>query len=107
MDGPEKSVPALSTVAPIKPDVNEKVVTALRHALKEAKEGKIQAIGIAICILDPGNQDGRATETVLSAADGWYHSLACAVAGLAFRLHYERYTQGSILADPKLEDTDE
>jgi hypothetical protein len=31
---------------------NEKVIKALRETLKEAKEGKIQAIGIAIALID-------------------------------------------------------
>jgi hypothetical protein len=97
----------INIVAPIKPDVNERVVTALRAALKEAKEGKIQAVGIAIACLDPGNDDGRSTETILSAADGWYHSLSCAVNGLAFRLNYERYIQGHQMPDPSTEEGDE
>ena len=94
-------------VTPIRPEVNQRVVDALREALKEAKEGRIQAVGIAIACFDPGGDAGRSTETVLSSADGWYHSLAAAVGGLAFRLQYERYTQGTKLPDPKLDETDE
>jgi hypothetical protein len=99
--------PKIEAVAKIKPDVNERVVTALRATLKEAKEGKIHAVGIAVACVDPGNDGGRSTETILSAGEGWYHSLACAVNGLAFRLNYERYTQGDKLPDPVLEETDE
>jgi hypothetical protein len=94
-------------VTPIKPAVNERVVTALRAALKEAKEGKIQAVGIAVACYDPGGDAGRATETILSAGEGWFHSLAAAVGGLAFRMHYERYVQGMTLPDTKLTEDDE
>ena len=94
-------------VTPIRPEVNQRIVDALREALKEAKEGRIQAVGIAIACFDPGGDAGRSTETVLSSADGWYHSLAAAVGGLAFRLQYERYTQGTKLPDPKIDETDE
>jgi hypothetical protein len=97
----------LKTVAKIKPDVNERVVTALRAALKEAKEGRIQAVGIAIACLDPEGDAGRSTETILSSADGWYHSLSCAINGLAFRMQYERYVQGVVMPNPKIEDGDE
>jgi hypothetical protein len=97
----------IGVVEKIKPDVNERVVTALRAALKEAKEGKIQAVGIAVACLDPGGDGGRSTETILSAGDGWYHSLSCAVNGLAFRLNYERYIQGYRMSDPEVEETDE
>jgi hypothetical protein len=100
MDGPK-------VVTPIKPVANERVVIALRAALKEAKEGRIQAVGIAIACLDPEGDNGRATETILSAADGWYHNLSTAVNGLAFRMNYERYIQGHKMADPAVEDTDE
>lgn len=86
---------------------NEKVINALRETLKEAKEGKVQAVGIAVAKIHPGGDGGRVTETILSNAEGWQHSLACAVGGLAFRLHYERYSQGDPLPEPKLEDTDE
>ena len=94
-------------VTPIKPDANERVVTALRAALAEAKAGEIQAVGIAIARYDPQGDGGRSTETILSSADGWYHSLSAAVNGLAFRLQYERYTQGTKLPDPKIDETDE
>jgi hypothetical protein len=99
--------PKINIVAPIKPDINVKVVTALRAALKEAKEGRIQAVGIAIACLDPEGDAGRSTETILSAADGWYHSLSCAINGLAFRMQYERYVQGVVMPNPKVEDGDE
>jgi hypothetical protein len=97
----------METVTPIKPTVNEKVVTALRAALKEAKEGRIQAVGIAIACLDPGGDAGRSTETILASADGWYHSLSTAVNALAFRLNYERYSQGYKMPDPTVEENDE
>ena len=94
-------------VTPIRPDVNQRVVDALREALKEAKEGRIQAVGIAIACYEPNGDAGRSTETILSSADGWYHSLSAAVNGLAFRLQFERYTSGAELPDPKLDETDE
>ena len=94
-------------VTPIRPDVNQRVVDALREALKEAKEGRIQAVGIAIACYEPNGDAGRSTETILSSADGWYHSLAAAVGGLAFRLQFERYTHGTELPDPKIDETDE
>ena len=99
--------PKIKTVTPIKPDANERVVTALREALKEAKEGHIRAVGIAIARYDPQGDGGRSTETILSAGEGWYHSLSAAVNGLAFRLNYERYTQGSSIPLTKLPDNEE
>lgn len=99
--------PKIETVTPIKPVADEKVVTALRAALKEAKEGRIQAVGIAIACFDPEGDAGRSTETILSAADGWYHSLTTATVALAFRMQYERYIQGCRMPDPKVEDDDE
>jgi hypothetical protein len=99
--------PKIEKVTPIKPTVNEKVVTALRAALKEAKEGRIQAVGIAIACFDPDGDAGRSTETILSAGEGWFHSLSAAVNGLAFRLNYERYTQGLTLPEIKVEGEDE
>ena len=91
------------------PKPNEKIIALLREALRDAKNGKIQAIGIAaVLISDSPDADGaRATESILSNTDGWSHSLATAVNGLAFRLNYERYTKGSALPDPKLDETDE
>lgn len=99
--------PNISKVEAIRPPVNDKVITALRAALKEAKEGRIQAVGIAIACLDPEGDSGRSTETILSAADGWYHSLSTAVNGLAFRMNYERYTQGHKMPDPEVKEGDE
>lgn len=97
----------ISKVTPIKPDTNERVITALRAALKEAKEGRIQAIGLAISVLDPAVDGGRSTETILVSSEGWYHSLSAAVNGLAFRLNYERYSQGYKMPDPTVEENDE
>lgn len=99
--------PKMEPVVAIKPSVNANVVTALRAALKEAKEGQIQAVGIAIARYDPEGDGGRSTETILSAGEGWFHSLAAAVGGLAFRMSYERFTNGRSLPDPKIEATDE
>lgn len=101
------TISKLSVVEGPKP--NEKIVALLREALRDAKEGKIQAIGVAIaCTSDSPDADGaRACESILSATNGWYHSMAAAVNGLAFRLNHERYTQGSSLPDPKLKDDDE
>lgn len=108
IDASVRSIDTLR-VLPVKPDVCEGVVKALRGALKEAKEGKIQAVGIAIAIRDTSGEgdNGRSTETILSAADGWYHSLATAVNGLAFRLNYERYTQGTATPYPEIGEEDE
>ncbi len=106
LDPKKKKVLNLIPPAPGTP--NEKVIKALRETLKEAKEGKVQAIGIAVALIDPDGDGGRATETILSSADGWYHSLAAAVAGLAFRFQHERFIAGGILPDiPELKDDDE
>lgn len=88
---------------------NQRIIDLLREALRDAKEGKIHAIGIAVAIVsDSPDADGaRCTESILSYTPGWSHSLATAVNGLAFRLNYERYNAGTVLPDPKLEDTDE
>jgi hypothetical protein len=103
----EKKILNLAIKQPLSP--NDKVIQLLREALKDAKEGKVQAVGLALAITDtdPDSDNGRATETVLSASDGWYHSLTAAVNGLAFRLNYERYTQGATLPDSKLDESDE
>ena len=100
-----KKVLELAVKQPLEP--SEKIINCLREALKDAKEGKIHAVGIAIGIVDSNGDGGRSTETFLSADDGWYHTLACAVGGLAFRLNYERYTQGSSTPLTKLPDTEE
>jgi hypothetical protein len=92
---------------PIKPVVNQRVIAALRAALKDAKEGKVQAVGIAIAVFDPDGDNGRSTETILSAADGWGHSLSCAVNGLAFRLNHEFYAKGHVTPAPNLNEEDE
>ena len=105
LDPKKKKVINLIPPTPNAP--NERVIKALRETLKEAKEGRIQAIGIAVALIDPEGDGGRATETILSAADGWHHSLATAVGGLAFRLQHERFIAGGILPDTTLEETDE
>lgn len=105
LDPSKKKV--LNLVAPQPGAPNEKVIKALREVLKDAKEGKVQAIGIAVALHDPDGDGGRSTETILSAADGWYHSLSTAVNGLAFRLHYERYTQGGVIPPTEITDQDE
>jgi hypothetical protein len=88
---------------------NQRIIDLLREVLRDAKEGKVHAIGIAVASVseDPEVDLGRAIETVLSYTPGWAHSLGCAVNGLAFRLNYEHYSRGSTLPDPKLMDEDE
>jgi hypothetical protein len=88
---------------------NEKIITLLRECLRDAKEGKVHAIGIAVAMTsdDPDADLGRGTESVLSYTPGWAHSLACAVNGLAFRLNYERYAHGSPLLVAEMKDDDE
>lgn len=90
-------------------DPNQRIIMLLREALRDAKEGRIHGVGIAIATTSdsPDAEGGRAVETILSADDGWWHSLTAAVNGLAFRMNYERYMQGDVLPDPKLEDNDE
>jgi hypothetical protein len=88
---------------------NQRIIDLLREVLRDAKEGKVHAIGIALATVseDPDTDLGRGTDTVLSYTPGWAHSLSCVVNGLAFRLNYERFMQGSTMPDPKMEDTDE
>lgn len=88
---------------------NEKVIHVLREALKDAKQGKIQCIGIAVGLVStaPESDGGRCTETYLSSADGWYHTLATGVNGLAFRLNHERYMHGATIPPTMLSDEDE
>jgi hypothetical protein len=102
-----KKVLTLAVKPPNAP--NQRIIDCLREALKEAREGKVQACGIALAVVDEGNDadGGRATETILSFTPGWAHSLATAVNGMAFRLNYERYTQGNSLPPAKLDETDE
>jgi hypothetical protein len=99
---------ALSSI-PFGPQPNERIIELLRATLREAKAGKIQAIGIAIaCTTDDPDADlGRSNETIMSATDGWRASLVAAINGLAFRCAYERYAAGTPLPDPKLNDEDE
>jgi hypothetical protein len=94
---------------PFGPQPNERIIALLRETLRDAKAGKIQAIGVAVaCTSDAPDADlGRTTETIMSYTEGWAHSLACAVNGLAFRLNHERYSQGCALPDPKLTEEDE
>lgn len=103
----DKKVLTLAVRPPLDP--NQKLIDMLRETLREAKEGKIQALGIAVGKMsdDDGSDNGRCTETVLSASDGWYHTLATAVAGLAFRLNYERYVQGGMIPPSELTEQDE
>ena len=105
LDPKKKKV--INLVVPVPDAPNEKIVKILRETLKEAKAGSIQAIGIAIAVVDPGNDGNRATETILSSADGWHHSLAAAVGGLNFRLHHERYVAGGTLPSPEITKDDE
>jgi hypothetical protein len=105
LDPSKKKV--LNLVAPQPNMPNESIITVLRETLKEARAGKVQAIGIAVALIDPGNDGGRSTETILSAAEGWHHSLAAAVNGLSFRLNHERYVQGGFLPPTELTTQDE
>jgi hypothetical protein len=88
---------------------NAKIINVLRECLRDAKEGKVHAIGIAVVMVsdDPDADLGRGTESVLSYTPGWAHSLSCAVNGLAFRLNYERYARGSPVPVADMGDTDE
>ena len=90
-------------------DPNKRIIELLREALRDAKEGKVHAIGIAVGVTSdsPNAEGGRATETILAASDGWHHTLCTAVNGLAFRLQYERYHGGQALPTPDLSDEDE
>jgi hypothetical protein len=100
--------PELKTI-PRALDPNQKLINLVREVLKDAKEGKIHALGIAVGRVDDGagSDNGRCTETVFAASDGWHHTLATAVNGMAFRLNYERYSQGSQLPVADMGDTDE
>ena len=88
---------------------NQRIINVLRECLRDAKEGKVHAIGIAVAMIsdDPDADLGRGTESVLSYTPGWAHSLACAVNGLAFRMNYERYAHGSALPVAEMSDKDE
>ena len=97
------------TAIPRALEPNEKIINVLRECLRDAKEGRIHAIGIAVAMTSdsPDADLGRAVESVLSYTPGWAHSLACAVNGLAFRLNHERYTQGSPLPVATMTEEDE
>jgi hypothetical protein len=103
------TTPITLRVAETKWAPNERIIILLREALRDAKAGKIQAMGLALAIVNNESDSdmGRSTETILSFTDGWSHSLTTAVSTLAFRLNYERYTQGSVMPDPTLTDEDE
>lgn len=104
---PESNVHTLS-VAP-GPQPNQRIIDALREALRDAKEGKIQGIAIALAVVD-ANSDadgGRSTESIVVNTKGWEHSISAAVSTLWMRLNYERYIAGAAVPPPKLDDTDE
>lgn len=88
---------------------NENIINALRECLRDAKEGKVHAIGIAVAMVsdNPDADGARATESILSFTPGWAHSLACAVNGLAFRLNHERYAHGSAIPVAEMKPDDE
>jgi len=88
-------------------DPNQRVVAILREALKDAKAGRIQGVGIGAACVDADGDGCRSTETYIAYADGWAHSTSAAVAGLFTRLNVERYQQGSALPAGKLTDEDE
>jgi hypothetical protein len=100
--------PELKTIPRVL-DPNQKLINLVREVLKDAKEGKIHALGIAVGRVDDnaGSDNGRCTETICAASDGWLHTLATAVNGLAFRMNYERYSQGSKLPVAEMDDKDE
>jgi hypothetical protein len=88
---------------------NQKIINLLRECLRDAKEGRVHALGLAVAVVsdDPDSDGARATESILSYTPGWAHSLACAVNGLAFRLNYERYAHGSPLPVAEMKPDDE
>ena len=95
-------------VVPIVPGApNERIIELVREVLRDAKSGKIQAVSMAVSLINPDGDGGRCTETVISHSEGWAHTNSAAVSGLWMRLHYERYAKGNVLPEPKLSDEDE
>lgn len=88
---------------------NPKIVEFLREALKDAKAGRVQGIGIALAVIsdDESSDSGRATETIMTYTPGWAAVTGMAIQGMAFRILFERYSNGMPLPSPKLDDTDE
>jgi hypothetical protein len=97
----------LNLVPPPKSEVNERLVNILRETLRDAKAGKIQGIGIALAVVDIGNDENRANESIISYTDGWGHSTLASIAGLNHRVFHERYAAGAPLPPPDLKDDDE
>jgi hypothetical protein len=105
-DFPLSKVVSLS-VKPVAP--NEQVISLLRDLLKEAKEGKIQGIGVACACVDssPGSDAGKATETIIMFSDGWSHTTSAAVSALWMRINFERYANGTSIPAGIVTDDDE
>lgn len=65
---------------------NEDIITVLRETLRDAKAGKIQAIGIACGVVDEEDEEGRASITYCKYTVGWVDALNSAVGSLFFRV---------------------
>ena len=88
---------------------NERIIMHLREALKDAKAGRLQGIGLAMAVSDagPDGDGGRCTESIICFTEGWLHSVTAAVSALDWRIHGERYDRGHAIPDPKLTEEDE
>lgn len=64
---------------------NQAIIKALRGMLKEAKEGKIQGLAAAYCIVDEEYEEGRAVVSTYPYTPGWYHTLQHGITSLFFR----------------------
>lgn len=90
------------------PKPNERIITILREMLRDAKEGKVQGIAIAVAIYDPTSVENKqATENNISHSDGYEYATRVALENLKIRIarHVESI---SIDVDaPPLTDGDE
>jgi hypothetical protein len=93
----DPKVSRLGVVPAIPGSPNERIIQLLREALKEARDGKVQGIGLALTLIEPGGDGGRSCESIIAYTDGWAHSTSAAVSGLWMRMHYERYAQGTAI----------
>lgn len=94
-------------VTPPKHPPNESIITRLRECLRDAKLGRIQAIMIAMAIVDDDVENQQATENVITIPDDWHQAAASAFVGLCARMYSIRQEQSASVDKPIITDEDE
>lgn len=91
------------------PKPNEKIVTMLREMLREAKQGRVQGIAIAVAIYDPTSLENKqSTENNYAFSIGYEYATHVALDNLKNRIHgYIEDYSVEIDEMPPLTDEDE